>query len=120
MLARSHIIQQQNIEIQFEDLSYGIGIQNETSDLFYQKLFPKMEILFDELGGDNYSITIDRLEIDCGTLSVNYWKDEFVEESLRHLRQQLIMANKKLRDDQNVNGNLLHEKIIPTFESLLF
>jgi len=120
MSPRSHIIQQQNIEIQFDDLSYGIGIQNETADLFYEKLFPKMEILFDELADDKHSIIIDRLEIDCGKLSANYWKDEFVEETLRHLRQQLIMANKKVRDDQNVNGNLLHEKIIPTFESLLF
>jgi hypothetical protein len=90
-----HIIQQQSIEIQFDDISNGLGIQNDVADLFYEKLLSKMELLFDELVADKYSATIDKLEIDCGELSAQYWKDELVRETLYHLRQQLITAHKK-------------------------
>ena len=66
MLQHSHIIQQQNIEIQFENFSDGIGIQNDIKDIFYEKLVPGIENLFDEITEEKYSISIEKLEIDCG------------------------------------------------------
>ncbi len=95
MLQNSHIIQQQNIEIQFDDFSDGIGVQNELKDLFYEKLLPRMEDIFDEMGRENYTGSIEKLEIHCGLLSTKYWKEELVEETLRHLRQELIIHRKR-------------------------
>src|SRR5437762_14365409 len=96
-----HIIQQQSIEIQFENLSDGSGIQNEIADFFYEHLSPRMEVLFDEFISAKYSITIDHLEIDCGVLNSRYWKEELVEQTIRRLRQELILAEKKeIKEDQ--------------------
>jgi Contractile injection system tape measure protein len=112
----SHIIQQQNIEIQFDDISYGLGVQNDIADLFYEELLPKMELLFDELTAEKYSVTADKLEIDCGVLSSQYWKDELVQETLYRLRQQLIMAHKK-----EITGKEITQKVDQgTFDHLLF
>jgi len=95
MLQNSHIIQQQNIEIEFDDFSDGIGVQKELKDTFYEKLLPRIEDLFDEIARENYTGSIGKLEIDCGLLSTKYWKEELVEEALRHLRQELIFYRKR-------------------------
>jgi len=74
MLQKSHMIQQQNFEIQFEQFSDGIGIQTEIKDLFYERLLPRVEHLFDEIAGEKYGVSIEKLEIDCGLLSGKYWQ----------------------------------------------
>ena len=91
----SHIIQTQSIEIEFENLDDAIGVQNRIAELFYEKLQPKMEQLFDEMTGEKYFANIDKLEIDCGTLSKKNWEEDFVDASLRQLKQELIQINKK-------------------------
>ncbi len=90
-----HMIQQQNFEIQFEQFSDGIGIQNEIKDLFYEKLLPRAEQLFNEIAGEKYRVSIEKLEIDCGLLSGKYWQEELVEETLRQLRRELVISEKK-------------------------
>jgi hypothetical protein len=118
MSRQSHIIQQQKIEVQFENFSDGIGIQNEMAELFYEQLYPKLEILFDELTSENYSITIDKLEIDCGQLSTRHWKQELVDETLYRLRQQLIMLPKKEIKQQGATAKeSIHDDL---FDHLLF
>lgn len=95
MLQNSHLIQQQNFEIQFDHFSDGIGIQNEIQEMFYEKLLPRMEDLFDEIAQEKYTISIEKLEINCGLLNSKYWKEELVEETLLHLRQELLISPKK-------------------------
>ena len=118
MLQHSHIIQQQNIEIQFENFSDGIGIQNDIKDIFYEKLLPGIENLFDEITEEKYSISIEKLEIDCGSLSSSYWKEELVEETLRHLRQELIVHYKKEIKADEINED--DPASTDSFHSFLF
>jgi len=118
MTGSSHIIQQQDIEIQFESFSDGVGIQNEISDLFYEELLPKMEILFDEVAGEKHLVTIKSLEIDCGSLSTRYWKAELVEQTLRRLRQELITVHKK--ELQETQSELQDVKIYNAPDNFLF
>ncbi len=118
MLQHSHIIQQQNIEIQFENFSDGMGIQNDIKDIFYEKLLPGIENLFDEITEEKYSISIEKLEIDCGSLNSSYWKEELVKETLRHLRNELIVHHKKETNDTEINkANSLSPD---SFHSFLF
>ncbi|MDI3319776.1 contractile injection system tape measure protein [Pinibacter soli] len=86
---KSHIILQQKMEIHFEDLTDYIGVQNEIQELFYDRLLPAMEAIFDEAGGNKNSIVIERMEIDCGMLSNNRWKEKLVEKALNEIRSQL-------------------------------
>ena len=95
MSLQSHMIQRQNFEIQLESFSDSVEVQNEIAGLFYEKLLPRMEMLFDELAGQKYLVTVDTLEIDCGRINSLYWKEELVEQTIRHLRQQLAMSEKK-------------------------
>jgi len=96
----SHIIRQQYFEIQFEDFSDGMGVQNEIKDLFYEKLLPGIENLFDEISQGKYAVSIEKLEIDCGSLNSSYWKEELVHETLRQTRQELLAQHKK-----EINGS---------------
>jgi hypothetical protein len=118
MLQKSHMIQQQNFEIQFEQFSDGIGIQNEIKDLFYEKLLPRIEYLFDEIVQEKYAISIEKLEIDCGLLDSKYWQEELVEETLRNLRQQLLISPKKEIQNSLVTGANLESG--DSFHSFLF
>jgi hypothetical protein len=91
----SHIIRTQEIEIHFENLDEAIGLQDRVADVFYNQLQPAMEKLFDEIAGDNQIVKLDRLEIDCGTISNKNWEAEWVENCLRNLRSELLAAHRK-------------------------
>lgn len=91
----AHHIQKQSIEIHFAGIEDAMGLQNEIADVFYTKLQPKMEALFDELCGDKYSISLEKLEIDCGVLSDTAWEEEWVEATLRKLKAEIITLHRK-------------------------
>ena len=95
MLKTSHIIQKQTIEISFENIDNAIGVQNQIGDMFYEKLQPQMQPLFDELFGENYYVSLDKLEIDCGLLNQKNWEQEFVEQAIRQLKKELLQINKR-------------------------
>ena len=110
MLHGSHIIQQQDIEIHFDHFADGITVQQEISNLFYEDLLPKMQTLFDGLTGSTYTISIERLDIDCGMLNHKHWKTELVDQTLRRLRDELSKMDKKENKKRSLNA----------FESFLF
>lgn len=118
MLQNLQMIHQQNIEIQFDDFSDGLAIQNEIRDLFYEKLLPRMQYLFDEIGDKNYTISMDRLEVDCGLLSAKHWKEELVEETLRLLRQELIIYRKTEIKNMEIDGGEI--EVPGSLQSFLF
>jgi hypothetical protein len=89
-----HIIQKQFIAIDFGVNPNGLSVQNELAELFYEKLFPRMQILFDELGNDNYLISFEKLQIDLGSIPARHWQETLVEETLSALRQELLAADK--------------------------
>ena len=91
----NHMIGKQSIEMSFEGLDEVIGVQNKISELFYERLQPMMETLFDELYGDRYFVSIERLEIDCGVLDQKNWEDEFAIQMMRKLREELLTIPKK-------------------------
>lgn len=90
-----HIIQKQIIEINFQNHGRTLGLENEVADVFYEKLQPRLEVLLDEIFGNNYKASIDKLEIDCGILNKKNWKQEFTEQAIRQLKTKLIEVNKK-------------------------
>ena len=89
-----HFIQRLSIEIEFGNVENGIGMQNHIAAVFYEKIQPCMEVLFDELFGKNYFASIDKLEIDCGLLNKKNWEQEFTEVAIRKLKEGLLQVNK--------------------------
>lgn len=100
-----HIIQKQTIEINFENRVDSAGLPNHIAEVFYEKLQPQMEVLFDELFGKNYHASIGRLEIDCGVLNKKNWEQEFTEQVIRKLKEELIQVNKEEVDNKKVEEN---------------
>ena len=96
MKKRSHIVQRQTIEVSFPGLDDGVGTQDRLAEIFYTRIQPKMNLLFDEIANDRYVLSLDKLEIDCGVLSAKHWEDEFVEATLRRLKAELLTKHKKV------------------------
>jgi len=95
-----HMIRKQYIEISFEDISDAFALQNYVSEVFHEKILPQMELLFDEFADQQHLITFDELRIDCPELSREHWEQEWVEETVRGLRRELLAAN-KIRIEQD-------------------
>jgi hypothetical protein len=92
----NHIIGKQIIDMKFETISDGVAWQASMTEMFYQKLLPEMEKLFDKFSTDNSVISFDRLSIDCGLLSPKHWEEECVTIVLHDLQQELLAANKTI------------------------
>ena len=81
------------MELSFESLSDGFGMQDRVGELFHERLLPRMEALFDEMGG-SHDIVFDSLEIDCGILQTRDWEETLIDKAIFELRQKLLAANK--------------------------
>ncbi len=108
----NHIIQTQSVEIIFDDLDDSMGMQNRIAEVFYEKLQPRIEVLFDELFGENYYASIDKLEIDCGLLNKKNWEQEFTEQAIRKLKDELVQVNKKRIDLKNSEETTAAETLL--------
>ena len=89
-----HIIQTQSIEINFENPENNLVLQNRMAELFYEKLQPRMAMLFDEMAGRDQAVYIDSLEIDCGVLPAGHWEEVWIETVLRKLKDQIRGADR--------------------------
>lgn len=97
-----HIIQKQTIEINFDSLDDSAGLQNHVADVFYEELQPRMEMLLDEMFGENQFASIDKLEIDLGILNLKNWEQEFSEQAIHKLKDALIQVNKEEIDSKKI------------------
>ena len=61
-----HIIQKQSIEINFEEMDAAVDVQHRIAELFYERVQPAMNVLFDDIIGNDWVTTFEMLEIDCG------------------------------------------------------
>ncbi|PVD53942.1 hypothetical protein DC498_00665 [Terrimonas sp.] len=104
----NHIIERQSIAINFEDPGLHIGIQNRIAELFYTRLQPRMESLFNEMADDDHVAIIDKLEIDCGHLPAKRWEEEWVDCAIRKLKEQLTVISKKKMGAADIQADFLY------------
>ena len=104
-----HRIRKQTIEISFESSVDSTGLQNQVAEVFYEKLQPGMEVLFDEMFGEKAHASIDRLEIDCGLLSKKNWEQEFADQAIRKIKEELIQMNTQERDPEKIKETAVTE-----------
>ena len=105
-----HIIQKQSIEIGFSGMDDALGIQDRIAEVFYSRLQPQMNVLFDEIADERYLLSLHRLEIDCGILSHKNWEDEWVQNTLQQLKKELLTMHRKRINENSESAE----------ESLLF
>lgn len=95
MYRASHLIQRQVLEIETPDAAAGLGFQQEVRDVFYQKLMPQLEKLFDEAVQKNQLISIEYLPVNIKIEDAKNWQDELVQKAVRQINQVLKESPKK-------------------------
>jgi hypothetical protein len=102
----SHIIQRQEIEINFTNPDDAMGLQNRIAEVFYDKIQPEIEKLLDEKFDKNHFASIDKLDIDIGSISENNWEQELLENTLRQLKTELSVTDKlEIKQDDSQSEN---------------
>jgi hypothetical protein len=103
----SHIIQRQEIEINFTNPDDAMGLQNRIAEVFYDRIQPEIEKLLDEKFDKNHFASIDKLAIDIGLISEKNWEQELLDNTLRQLKTELSVTDKieiKLENRQSENA----------------
>ncbi|NER12062.1 hypothetical protein GWK08_01290 [Leptobacterium flavescens] len=67
-MAGNHLIGKQLILLEFSTSDNTYVIQQKISSLFWQKLVPELNRLFDKVAGKNEVIRFDRIELDIGSI----------------------------------------------------
>lgn len=106
-----HKIRTQSIEISFENSGEYTGMQNKVAEVFYEKLQPQMEVIFDAMCGKDRHIAIDKLELDLGLLNSTNWEQEFTEQTITKLKNELT----SVKSEENDSVNSLNDRAQETF-----
>jgi hypothetical protein len=88
----SHIIQRQVIEVEMENPPDAFAFRNRLGELYYQQILPKLESVFDEVGGAGKLIREEYLNIDLGAIPSENWEEMFVEATVKRVKEELLLA----------------------------
>jgi len=88
-----HTIAQQYLEVTFKDRREGMGLQNQLAVIYKEKILPLFESILSEHDLYDYTIQIDEITIDAGTLRSKNWEQELIERSVQQFK---AILHKKL------------------------
>lgn len=94
----NHFIGKQLFDVRAGASDDAFALTNQLSKLYWQRIVPELERLFDELAGEEEVIRIDRLEIDLGQLSEKQLLEgKFLDDLRRLLAEEIsrLMADGK-------------------------
>src|SRR5690625_2444119 len=102
MSTHTHIVKRLVIDLELvEPGTEGVALQGMVSEICREKVVPAMERLFGQLSGDGEVFTIDRLELDLGSISPDRLEGDrpgMVEEALfRELGDRIATARADYR-----------------------
>ncbi|NJM16309.1 MAG: hypothetical protein HC896_13875 [Bacteroidales bacterium] len=101
----NHIIAKQTIELVLPAQENGFEWHQKIGDFCRQKLNKAIAETLDRYSSGTTIISIDKLEIDIGTLSVQNLGDELVNKIVRELDEQLYKLIKL--NNNRINGQLV-------------
>jgi hypothetical protein len=91
--ANRHIIQKQFLEVEMQDPPDAFTFRNRLGELYYDRILPGLENMFDEIGTKNKLIRKEFLEIDVGVIPSENWEELFVDRVLRKMKESLILES---------------------------
>ncbi|MCH6236261.1 contractile injection system tape measure protein [Cognataquiflexum rubidum] len=92
---QNHKIHTASLQVDFEGLEEGLGVQDSLGLLFYEKIKPALEKTFDNYGDPKATIVFDKLELDCGHISYENWEENLVKQVLIQLDENLKSVSKE-------------------------
>lgn len=92
-MTNRHLIGKQTFDLRLSAKEEAHEIQHELSRLYWQRIVPTIERLFDRLAGPDELIRLDKLELDLGTISPQDLRsDVFVQKLMNELEAVLLEA----------------------------
>jgi hypothetical protein len=88
-----HIIQKQFLEVEMQNPPDAFAFRNRLGELYYQRILPELEGIFDEIGSGQKLIRKDFLEIDVGIIASENWEELFVDKTLKKIREALVLES---------------------------
>ena len=108
----------------------GLSLQKELQESIEQKLFPRMEQLFDRIAIQDISITIDKIDVEVELTKGNDWLDKLLDKILEKMETNILTGINYARrevDETRQEGirrmpesGLLKSKALKTIESFTF
>ena len=85
----NYIIERQRFEVAYHDGRKGLGLPNELSALFRERIAPLLEMILEEEDKPGYYIRLDRIVVDAGSLPPGQWERLLTERVARQFREEL-------------------------------
>ncbi|MFT4156076.1 contractile injection system tape measure protein [Parafilimonas sp.] len=96
--SQKHIIRKQTIAIEMASPNGSVAVQDVVKNIYYNKILPRLDMLFSGLVTDETVIRIGRLDIDVGSISKDGMEDELAVRAIAIIQKQL---EQKLKFDVN-------------------
>lgn len=96
----NHIIRKQTILLTLSKRMNGFKVQHQVSRFYYDQLLGVLEKTFDALSNQDEMISIDRIEIDLGSITMQQLmqpglSETFQKKLVKHLREVLQTGSKE-------------------------
>lgn len=88
----THIIQKLFIELSVPCSEDTFGLSQRLEQLLQERLYPKLEPVFDRLSGSGQWMELDKLEIDLGELSMQQNDDQWLDQAYKQFRDIIESA----------------------------
>jgi hypothetical protein len=85
---QNHKIHTASLQVDFEGMEEGLGVQDSLGLLFHEKIKPALERAFDKYGDPKATIVFDKLELDCGQITYENWEEKLVKQVLIQLEDK--------------------------------
>lgn len=95
---QKHKIHTASLQVDFEGMEEGLGVQDSIGLLFHEKIKPALEKAFDKYADPKATIVFDKLELDCGQISYQNWEEDIVKQILIQLEENLKSLPKEKKE----------------------
>lgn len=90
-----HLIHSNSFDIQCSSSDFGKELHQQLGYLLEKEFYPKLEKLFEIYEQNNYTWSIDLLELELPNISKKNWKSEIVNQSLFQI-EEFLKKNRPL------------------------
>lgn len=100
----SHVIKTFIIDVLIGKKEDAFGVQQQLRDHFYSSVLPRIEKMFNELAGNDRMISLERIEIDLGNISMSDISgseaaSELESKIYRQLKDVLMIQKEKIKQE---------------------
>ena len=102
-----HKIHTTSLQVQFDGIEEGLGLQDRLALVFHEKIKPALEKEFDQLADPKTTLVIDSLVLDCGYLPDENWEETLHQQILEQVRKEIAAkpSNQRMQISKEIKAN---------------